>query len=218
MKRILIIVGVIAAIIVAVFVFFVSSIFSPGLDTENLQGATISFPGHPETNLKVWHRRSDFGGGGEGYGAQSSEEVKRSADENFTVPKFLLLLFPSKKAVVAQDGNTTWYLIPMRTAAALEDRGNYHEYIAVFSQTGEQTMNYDDAFRIDPLGSSFLGATSQGGVVTLNFSKSALQYLNSAPGIQSAFLNPIKQVLLQIHGVEKVQYAIDGQIITNWDA
>lgn len=56
-------------------------------------------------------------------------------------------------------------------------------------------------------------------VATVNFTPEAREYLGLAvSGISAEYTNSIKKTLLQFDTIKKVQYSIDGKIITDWDA
>lgn len=67
--------------------------------------------------------------------------------------------------------------------------------------------------------SEYIGISIQDGVATVNFRSGASAYLDQAPpGISAKYTNSIKKTLLQFSTITSVQFAIDGQVITNWDA
>lgn len=65
----------------------------------------------------------------------------------------------------------------------------------------------------------YIGVSIQNGVATINFRSGASVYLNQAPaGISAEYTNSMRKTLLQFATITRVQFAIDGSIITDWDA
>ncbi|HEX2878588.1 MAG TPA: GerMN domain-containing protein, partial [Polyangiaceae bacterium] len=71
---------------------------------------------------------------------------------------------------------------------------------------------------VEPLSSYYQGVTISNGVATVKFTNAALTYLNNTACIQATVKAPIEQTLLQFPTVQRIQYAIDGQIFDQWDA
>jgi spore germination protein GerM len=69
-----------------------------------------------------------------------------------------------------------------------------------------------------PLGDYYLGVTIEDGVAVVNFSETALGYLNSPACMQASVKAPISDTLRQFPSVSSVEYAINGEIFTEWDA
>lgn len=69
-----------------------------------------------------------------------------------------------------------------------------------------------------PLGDFYQGVTITNGVATVRFTEAALDYLNNAACIQDTVKAPIEQTLLQFPSIKSIQYSIDGEIFTEWDA
>jgi hypothetical protein len=69
-----------------------------------------------------------------------------------------------------------------------------------------------------PLLDYFTGVTIQNGTATLAFDGGALEYLNNAACAQIAVKSPMERTLLEFPDVERIEYEIDGQIFTEWDA
>jgi len=65
----------------------------------------------------------------------------------------------------------------------------------------------------------FLGVTIENGVAMVNFKKAQDQlYLTGVPGYTGVVTNSITKTLMQFPTIKKVQFAIDGKVITEWDA
>lgn len=69
----------------------------------------------------------------------------------------------------------------------------------------------------NPITPFYKGVSIQAGVATVDFAEGARSYINSAPSLQASYLDPIKNALSKISGVAKVQWSIDGNIITGFD-
>ncbi len=69
-----------------------------------------------------------------------------------------------------------------------------------------------------PLTTYYLGARIKDGVATVYFRSGVEQYLYAPPGIQAGYLQPIVSSLQNIPGLIKIQWAIDGKVITDFDA
>jgi hypothetical protein len=66
--------------------------------------------------------------------------------------------------------------------------------------------------------SAFHAVTITNGVATLDFAPAALEYLNGPACEQASYKAPIEQTLKEFSTVKSVQYSIDGQLHTEWDA
>jgi hypothetical protein len=64
----------------------------------------------------------------------------------------------------------------------------------------------------------YLGVKIENGVAIVNFKREALQYLNGPACLQTSFKAPIAATLQQFPTIQQVEYAIDGQLFTEWDA
>ena len=64
----------------------------------------------------------------------------------------------------------------------------------------------------------YLGMAIEGGTATLRFGGGAMRHLNSAACMQQATKVPIERTLLQFDDIERVEYEVDGLVITEWDA
>src|SRR3989344_4959402 len=69
-----------------------------------------------------------------------------------------------------------------------------------------------------PLTMYYLGARIENGVATVYFRSGVEQYLYAPPGMQSAYMRPIIRSLQNISGLTKIQWAIDGRVVTDFDA
>jgi len=69
-----------------------------------------------------------------------------------------------------------------------------------------------------PLTTYYLGARVESGVATVYFRSGVEQYLYAPPGMQSAYMRPIIRSLQNIPGLTKIQWAIDGRVVTDFDA
>ncbi len=71
---------------------------------------------------------------------------------------------------------------------------------------------------IKPLGEYYKGVKVEGDVATVDFSKEAMAYLDAVPGSSSMVKWSIEKTLFQFGTIKKVQYSIDGKVVTEWDA
>lgn len=69
-----------------------------------------------------------------------------------------------------------------------------------------------------PLVDYFSGVTIQNGTAILAFDGGALEYLNNAACAQIAVKSPMERTLLEFPDVQRIEYEIDGEIFTEWDA
>lgn len=74
---------------------------------------------------------------------------------------------------------------------------------------------FDDLTR---LGSVYLGVSLDDGIAIVNFEPTAMGILNSAAARQYMAKEPIRSTLLQFSSVNDVQFAIDGEVVEQWDA
>lgn len=72
--------------------------------------------------------------------------------------------------------------------------------------------------KMKPLGAYLIGITIKKGVATVNFRPEAECYLQSAISQMNRVMDPIEKTLLQFKTIKKVQYALNGKVITEWDA
>lgn len=69
------------------------------------------------------------------------------------------------------------------------------------------------------LTSHYLGVSITSGVATVSFKAGAHAYLDQAvAGVSAEYVNSIQKTLMQFPTVTKVQFEIDGTLVTNWDA
>jgi spore germination protein GerM len=73
-------------------------------------------------------------------------------------------------------------------------------------------------YLMKPLGEYYLGVSIKKGVATINFRPEAECYLQSAIFMMNRVMNPIDATLKQFKSIKEVQYALNGEIITEWDA
>jgi Sporulation and spore germination len=73
---------------------------------------------------------------------------------------------------------------------------------------------------LDQLGKYYIGVSVVRGVAIVNFKRGAEKYLyvNGAACQQEQALTPIENTLKQFPTVKSVKYAINGKVITDWDA
>lgn len=72
--------------------------------------------------------------------------------------------------------------------------------------------------KMKPLGAYFIGVSVKKGTATVNFKPEAECYLQSAISMMNRVMNPIEKTLLQFKTIKRVQYALNGKVITEWDA
>lgn len=73
--------------------------------------------------------------------------------------------------------------------------------------------------KMKPLSAYLIGVSvSKKGVATVNFKPEAECYLQSAISMMNRVMNPIEKTLMQFKTIKKVQYALNGKVITEWDA
>ena len=80
------------------------------------------------------------------------------------------------------------------------------------------TPNANTGEATQMLGEYYLGVSIKNETAIVNFSRLALGYLNSPACLQVAVKAPIIDTLKQFSTVKKVEFAIDGEIYTEWDA
>lgn len=72
--------------------------------------------------------------------------------------------------------------------------------------------------KMKPLGAYLIGVTIKRGTATVNFKPEAECYLQSAISMMNRVMNPIEKTLMQFKTIKSVQYALNGKVITEWDA
>lgn len=72
--------------------------------------------------------------------------------------------------------------------------------------------------KMKPLGTYLIGVSIKKGTAIVNFKPEAECYLQSAAFMMSRVMNPIDATLKQFKSIKKVEYALNGKIITDWDA
>jgi len=72
--------------------------------------------------------------------------------------------------------------------------------------------------KMKPLGAYLIGVTIKRGIATVNFRPAAECYLQSAISQMDRVMNPIDKTLMQFKSIKEVQYALNGKVITEWDA
>lgn len=82
----------------------------------------------------------------------------------------------------------------------------------------EQSRGARSFENLSDLRSSYLGITMDDGTAIIDFERNALPWLNGAAAMQGMIKTPMEETLMQFPGVTDVQYAIDGEIFTEWDA
>jgi spore germination protein GerM len=81
--------------------------------------------------------------------------------------------------------------------------------------TGREECSRD---KMKPLADYFLGVSIKKGVATVNFRAEGECYLQSAITMMNFVMDPIDATLKQFKSIKEVQYALDGKVITEWDA
>ena len=70
-----------------------------------------------------------------------------------------------------------------------------------------------------PLYLSFRGLSKKGKTVTLRFTEDAMVYLNSTISLQDVIKGALEETIkLHAPDCKEVQYEVDGQVVTEWDA
>jgi spore germination protein GerM len=72
--------------------------------------------------------------------------------------------------------------------------------------------------KMKPLAAYFLGVSVKRGTAIVNFRAEAECYLQSAITMMNFVMEPIDATLKQFPSIKEVQYALDGKVITEWDA
>ena len=72
--------------------------------------------------------------------------------------------------------------------------------------------------KMKPLGAYLIGVSIKKGTAIVNFRPEAECYLQSAITMMNFVMEPIDATLKQFSSIRKVEYALDGKIITEWDA
>ncbi|HVE55788.1 MAG TPA: GerMN domain-containing protein [Pyrinomonadaceae bacterium] len=72
--------------------------------------------------------------------------------------------------------------------------------------------------KMKPLGAYLIGVTIKKGVAIVNFRPEAECYLQSAITAMDYVMKPIEATLKQFPSIKGVDYALNGKIITEWDA
>ncbi len=72
--------------------------------------------------------------------------------------------------------------------------------------------------KMKPLAAYFIGVTIKRGTATVNFRPEAECYLQSTITMMGFVMDPIDATLKQFPSIKEVQYALDGKVITEWDA
>ena len=139
----------------------------------------------------------------------------------------ITLFFTDKEVMQARDCGATMSVtryIPK--AAAVADAALRELFKGVTHQ--EETMGMTDSFKSKPqywevdttldLIDYYQGVAIKEGIATVQFAGGAMAYLNNAACIQQSVKGPIEDTLLHFPSVSSVQYSVDGEIITGWDA
>jgi spore germination protein GerM len=72
--------------------------------------------------------------------------------------------------------------------------------------------------KMKPLAAYFIGVTVKRGTATVNFRPEAECYLQTTVTMMSFVMDPIDATLKQFPTIKEVQFALDGKVITEWDA
>jgi hypothetical protein len=70
----------------------------------------------------------------------------------------------------------------------------------------------------EPLPAYYRGVTVSAGVAVVDFAPPGLTYLNSEACRQAVLKMPIVRTLLGFDGVDRVEFSIEGEIVTEFDA
>ena len=95
---------------------------------------------------------------------------------------------------------------------------NTMQSIAPTSQIIDTTLKLLFQVYLPKLKSEYIDVSVASGIAIVNFKQGANAYLQAPPGIQAEYTNSIRKTLLQFGAIQEVEYAIDGQVITGWDA
>lgn len=91
------------------------------------------------------------------------------------------------------------------------DSAFFPESIILFKQ-GCSSKNSDS------LSSYYLGVKIRRGTAIVNFRRKAGCYLQTSAAMQDRILSPIIATLKQFKMIKEVEFALDGKVITEWDA
>ncbi|MES2436653.1 MAG: GerMN domain-containing protein [Patescibacteria group bacterium] len=69
-----------------------------------------------------------------------------------------------------------------------------------------------------PLRDHYIGVTVKNGKATVNFKPDGMTYLNSTACMQESVKTSIEKTLKQFSSITEVVYAINGKVVTDWDA
>ncbi|MEY2501436.1 MAG: hypothetical protein QOI07_1770 [Verrucomicrobiota bacterium] len=73
--------------------------------------------------------------------------------------------------------------------------------------------------KTQPLYQSFRGLRRKGKTVTLRFTGDAMSYLDSAISLQDAIKGALEETIkLHAPDCKTVEYEVDGEVVTEWDA
>ncbi len=72
--------------------------------------------------------------------------------------------------------------------------------------------------KMKPLGAYLIGVSIRRGTAIVNFRPEAECYLQSAITMMNFVMEPIDATLKQFPSIKKIEYALDGKVITEWDA
>lgn len=72
--------------------------------------------------------------------------------------------------------------------------------------------------KMKPLGAYLIGVSIKKGTAIVDFRPEAECYLQSAITMMNFVMEPIDATLKQFSSVKEVQYALNGKVITEWDA
>lgn len=140
------------------------------------------------------------------------------------------LFFTNKAVMIERDCGATKPVLRMTLkTTAVADAALRELFKGV--TTEEAAMGVTDGFSAEYLQGAgynykdskdlidyYQGVSIENGIATVKFSQGAMAYLNAAICMQQIIKAPIEQTLLQFPTVSKVQYSVDGKIITDWDA
>ncbi|MDO8510057.1 MAG: GerMN domain-containing protein [bacterium] len=90
------------------------------------------------------------------------------------------------------------------------------EYTAGLTTAFSPNPNTGEATK--ELGEYYRGVSIENGTAIVDFSETALGYLNSPACMQQAVKGPIIDTLKQFTTIDEVEFSIDGEIYTEWDA
>jgi spore germination protein GerM len=84
----------------------------------------------------------------------------------------------------------------------------------------EKNKNLSDSFDFntsDPLVKYYIGVSIEDGVAIVNFREGAMRFLDSPLCMQQTVKDPIEKTLLEFPDIVSVKYAIEGEVVNDFD-